>query len=240
MDRRIALAAALVLTLACASAPPAQHAVVVTQTRYENVARGPGAELCEPLASADQQIQKKQFADAEARVDQMLERFDEWLADKPGRPVSVANDAQLAQVRAATNGEALVPLDLCYAELFQRKAFIQIERGDPNAALATLERKAVAAPTMANTFTERGFILNQLRRYEEARRAYEHALYLIARYPENPDEALAQRGLGYALTELGDLDAAERAYERSLELDPGNPLARNELGYIQHLRQQQR
>jgi tetratricopeptide (TPR) repeat protein len=237
VHRRIALSAAL--TLACASAPPAPNGIVsVTQTRYENVARGPGAELCDPLPSVDEQIQRKEFADAEARVDQMLERFDQWLAGKPGRPVSVANDAQLGQVRAATNGETLIPLDLCYGELFQRKAFLQVERRDLDAALETLQRKGLAAPTMANTFTERGFILNQLHRYAEARRAYEHALYLIARYPANPDEAVAQRGLGYALTELGELDAAQRAYERSLELDPGNALAENELGYIQHLRQQ--
>jgi len=238
MVRRVALAAALTLTLACMSALPAKKAVVVTQTPYSNVARGPGAELCEPLSSVDEQIHKKQFADAEAGVDQMLARFDQWLAGKPGRPVSVANEAQLEEVRAATNGEALIPLDFCYGELLQRKAFIEVERKDPNAALVTLERKALVAPTMANTFTERGFILNQLQRYADARRAYERAIELVERYPTNPDGPVAYRGLGFAFTELGDLEAAERAYERSLELEPGNALAENELRYIEQLRKQ--
>lgn len=74
-------------------------------------------------------------------------------------------------------------------------------------------------------------------RFEEARSAYEHALELVERYPKNPDGPVALRGLGFALIELGDLDGAEQAFERSLELDPDNELAKSELRYIEDLRQ---
>ena len=49
-------------------------------------------------------------------------------------------------------------------------------------------------------------------------------------------KATALRGKGMALIELGDLDLAETTLKESLYYDPDNKLARNELGYIQHLR----
>jgi hypothetical protein len=39
------------------------------------------------------------------------------------------------------------------------------------------------------------------------------------------------------LIELGELDRAETAFKRSLEIEPKNDVALNELDYIQHLRQ---
>jgi Flp pilus assembly protein TadD len=45
-------------------------------------------------------------------------------------------------------------------------------------------------------------------------------------------KAMALRGIGYSLVELGDLAGARQAYEQSLEAEPGNETARNELDYI--------
>lgn len=50
-------------------------------------------------------------------------------------------------------------------------------------------------------------------------------------------EALALRGTGFALIELGDLPAVRQAYEASLQLDPASKIAANELVYIQQLQQ---
>lgn len=50
------------------------------------------------------------------------------------------------------------------------------------------------------------------------------------------DVAVAQRGRGFVLIELGDLNAAEAAFKSSLEIEPGNDVALNELQYIDHLR----
>ena len=50
------------------------------------------------------------------------------------------------------------------------------------------------------------------------------------------DIAVALRGRGFVLVEMGQLDEAETAFEDSLELDPNNPIALNELQYVEHLR----
>jgi len=43
---------------------------------------------------------------------------------------------------------------------------------------------------------------------------------------------VALRGIGYSMIELGDFAGARAAYERSLEVEPGNQIALKELEYI--------
>ncbi|WP_417396852.1 tetratricopeptide repeat protein [Gimesia chilikensis] len=49
--------------------------------------------------------------------------------------------------------------------------------------------------------------------------------------------AMARRGRGFVLIEMGKLDDAEAAFHASLELDPESEIALSELKYIAHLRQ---
>jgi len=53
---------------------------------------------------------------------------------------------------------------------------------------------------------------------------------------EFPDDLEAANRLGKALTELGDLDGAAAAYQRSLELDSTNVIARRNLTRIEEMR----
>ena len=53
---------------------------------------------------------------------------------------------------------------------------------------------------------------------------------------EFPDDLEAANRLGKALTELGDLDGAAAAYQRSLELDSTNVIARRNLSRIEEMR----
>ncbi|MGE0228000.1 MAG: tetratricopeptide repeat protein [Dehalococcoidia bacterium] len=53
---------------------------------------------------------------------------------------------------------------------------------------------------------------------------------------EFPDDLEAANRLGKALTELGDLDGAAAAYQRSLELDSTNVIARRNLARIEEMR----
>ena len=43
---------------------------------------------------------------------------------------------------------------------------------------------------------------------------------------------VALRGIGYSMIEFGDFAGARAAYERSLEVEPGNQIALKELEYI--------
>ena len=47
---------------------------------------------------------------------------------------------------------------------------------------------------------------------------------------------MSLRGLGFSLIELKQLDEAEKAFQESLQIEPENKLAQNELAYIQQLR----
>lgn len=54
---------------------------------------------------------------------------------------------------------------------------------------------------------------------------------------QNPDQAFGHHNLGCAyLDTMGDLDAAEREFEKALSLDPQFPRLRTQMGYIQLLR----
>lgn len=53
---------------------------------------------------------------------------------------------------------------------------------------------------------------------------------------EFPDDIEAENRLGKALTELGDLDGAAAAYQRTLDLDSTNVIARRNLTRIEELR----
>ena len=80
-------------------------------------------------------------------------------------------------------------------------------------------------------------MLNQLGRPKDGLASYRSALVLSRKHEANTRAiALALRGIGYSHVELGDLDAAERAYRESLEVEPGNTLAQGELDYIQQER----
>ena len=50
---------------------------------------------------------------------------------------------------------------------------------------------------------------------------------------------LRQRFVDRCPAWLGDLDAAQRSYEESLELDPSSDVAQNELEYIRQKRARQ-
>lgn len=81
---------------------------------------------------------------------------------------------------------------------------------------------------------ERGVALVSLKRYEEALSVYDE----LVNHPglDKPLLALIHRGRGFALIELGRLPEAETAYQKSLEIEPGNKIAQHELEYIEKLK----
>ncbi len=81
---------------------------------------------------------------------------------------------------------------------------------------------------------ERGAALVALKRFDEVLAVYDDLL-------KEPDldkamQARIWRGRGFALTELGRLLEAEAAYNKSLEIEPGNERAIRELAYIGKLK----
>lgn len=101
-------------------------------------------------------------------------------------------------------------------------------------ALAVLDLGLEAAPNSPALITERNATFFGLRRFDDALAAAKRGLAIPNLSPH--DAARLQRNLGNALTELGRLGEAEQAYRESLQLEPSNPLALNELRYIARLK----
>ena len=104
---------------------------------------------------------------------------------------------------------------------------------DAGLALSPLP-KARLGETVPSLISERGSALTQLKKFKEAIANYDMGLALSG--VDAKARARLYRGKGFALTELGRLDEAEAAYKASLKLEPGNPIAKNELAYIAGLR----
>ena len=108
------------------------------------------------------------------------------------------------------------------------------EVGRYDDAIRVMDLGLGAAPNSPMLVAEKGASLQALHRWPDALAQYEGGLAL----PDLPalDRARMLRGQGACFTETGRLDDAEAAYRASLELEPGNELARNELQYIAGLR----
>ena len=108
------------------------------------------------------------------------------------------------------------------------------EIGQSDRALAVLDLGRVAGPDSPLVASERDAALIALRRWDDALAGANQGLAVADLAPA--DRARLLRNRGYALTELNRLDEAERAYEDSLALEPGNALAKNELKYVAGLK----
>jgi tetratricopeptide (TPR) repeat protein len=86
----------------------------------------------------------------------------------------------------------------------------------------------------AELIGERGAALVGLHRWSDVLADYDDGLKIDDL--DKLAKARMDRGRGLALTELGRLDEAEAAYEESLQNEPGNAHALNELKYIARLR----
>jgi tetratricopeptide (TPR) repeat protein len=148
--------------------------------------------------------------------------------------VSVDNDDEASAFLAERGLQAkdVVLVDVACPAAYKLVAFHAFELKAPDRALVFLDKAIAIAPYFAEAYSERGFVLNQVHRAQEGADSYRKALAILELHPDTADKPVALRGLGYSLVELGDLAGARKAYEQSLELDPGNSTALSEIDYI--------
>ena len=140
------------------------------------------------------------------------------MKDQPGKSVSVSFN---------TYGIAALMLGSRAVSLQQ-----------PQEAVIWLDRGLAFQPDNLMLVTEKGMALTMQRRFAEALALYD------AQPPQDPlaepvdpnGMARIQRARGYCLIELGRLDDAEAAYNKSLELEPDHGGAKAELDYIRKAR----
>ena len=117
-----------------------------------------------------------------------------------------------------------------------KKGWIAAARRRFKEAETWLNKAVAMRPYSADSFIERGYLLTQMRRYDEGLKSYETAIELARTVPiEKVLEPAALRGLGFTLIELNNLPRARRAFRESLGIEPMNRIARGELMYIDGL-----
>jgi tetratricopeptide (TPR) repeat protein len=122
-----------------------------------------------------------------------------------------------------------------YSRAFYLIAYIEEELGNFGEASDALDQGLKLEPDHPMLLAEKAFLYQKQKQYDAALNLYKQAAARV--WASSAQIAHALRGQGYCLVELGQLDAAETAYRRSLELQPGNLTAINELGYITTHRQ---
>lgn len=111
--------------------------------------------------------------------------------------------------QAAENGLALDPAQSAWAVILAR---LQLEQGDANAAVATLERHAAHARSDADYQGLFAYLLQKQQRPTEAAERFKAALSL------RPGEGRWWFGLGVALESAGSGSEAKEAYAKAREI----------------------
>jgi tetratricopeptide (TPR) repeat protein len=188
-------------------------------------------------------VVKKLLPEAEEKLKAVTAACEGLMTDPNATYVCFHSAAQFDAFRKDVEKEkgeaaaiAVVRVSFVYGKALHLQAFIASARKQWPEALALLDREMQYSPYEALPYMEKGYILNAQRKHPEAIECYKKGLEVAAKR-EGTDQvrASAWRGIGFAQTELGDLDAAKTSYNESLKLEPNNKLALDELSYIENL-----
>jgi Flp pilus assembly protein TadD len=109
-------------------------------------------------------------------------------------------------------------------------AFLSVERRDFTSALKWLKKGQRLEPHNAKFLNETGIVYSLLKDCVNALASYEAALALPS--ASHRDQAVALRGAGVQLIELGRIEEAKEKLVQSLKIEPNSDVAKNELAYI--------
>jgi tetratricopeptide (TPR) repeat protein len=164
------------------------------------------------------------------------------LSDGPAENLLALTAAAAAAKKADAPNLPTVSVANFYPLMAMGLASYYDETGKPQDAIRVLDEglalsvnpKAALGAHVGQMMGEKGFALGVLKRFDEGLAVYDQGLANKA--VPTPEHARMQRGRGFILTETGGLDDAEAAYRASLEIEPNNPRALNELAYIAKLK----
>jgi tetratricopeptide (TPR) repeat protein len=114
--------------------------------------------------------------------------------------------------------------------------FLCVKNKQYDRAIEYLDKGMNLEPENPKYIIEKAAAFLNSRRFEEALALYDQ-LKDVGPHISSLDLAIAQRGRGFVLIELGKLDDAEKAFLLSLKYEPNNTVALNELRYIRNIRE---
>lgn len=118
-----------------------------------------------------------------------------------------------------------------YSKAYYLLAYIAVEQNDLAQALVYINQAIELEPDHPEVLCEKALIVQQMGQIKDAYELYVNAIYSRA-WNDEKIQAKAMRGAGIVLEEQGNLEAAAVMLKKSLELDPTNQLAMNELSHI--------
>jgi tetratricopeptide (TPR) repeat protein len=133
------------------------------------------------------------------------------------------------------NGKEIVWISPSYSKAFYYLAFISTEKQDWQNALHYVEQGLDLEPDHPLLLCEKALILGRLKRHAEAYDLYRKAIR-IRPWVSPGLKAQAMRGAGAMLADLDRLNEAEVILRESLRIEPQSENAKNELIYIEQLR----
>jgi protein O-GlcNAc transferase len=111
-----------------------------------------------------------------------------------------------------------------YFDALHLAGVIALQSNNPTLALELIGKVIKIQPDYAAAWSNRGYALNDLKRYEEALTSYERAIEI------QPDYAEAWSNRGYVLNDLKRHEEALTSYERAIEIQPDYAEAWNNRG----------
>jgi tetratricopeptide (TPR) repeat protein len=177
--------------------------------------------------------------------DPVLKHYEDKYKDEQRKIYAARSSTEslFYMLQAATAKQSAVALDYVWSEAYFLKAYASVDLGDLTTAEALLHKALAMSPQNAAYLEELGQLYQTQNKWSEAIVQYklaEEATHYSPEEVKKTDLARAWRGIGYILIEQGKLEEAEGYYHRCLKMNPADEKAKNELKYIEELRQKQR
>jgi tetratricopeptide (TPR) repeat protein len=196
------------------------------------------------LFSAQRDITHHQPEAAIATLDPVIDRH---AASYKGSKHDVycsrsMNETLYYMLLAKSQGRDAVAVDPAWSEAYYYKAYALIELGRIQEARAMLEKARALSPRNSQYLSELAHTWHADREWQKALDLFAEAEKAAAISPpevKNQEMSRALRGQGFSLIELGRLDEAEAKFNAALAIDRHDVRAKNELAYIEQLRQKQ-
>jgi tetratricopeptide (TPR) repeat protein len=133
--------------------------------------------------------------------------------------------------------KSLIWTSASYSNACYQLALVAVEQDQLDHALFCLDCGLELEPDHPELWSERGYLLGRFKRHDEALACYVRAA-LAREWAPASYVGRALRGQAVQLIDLGRLDEAEASLKRSLDYEPNNAAAQNELEYIAYLRRE--
>jgi tetratricopeptide (TPR) repeat protein len=174
--------------------------------------------------------------------DPVIEYFERTFRGSDKRVDAARNQMQalLYAVLPENKGKSVEVLNSTWADAWFMKAYALEELHQLDAAGVALERAMALSPMASLSVAERAYLAQVQGGCDRSIELYKQAESVAGsgsdETTKTEDLTRAWRGQGYCLTEQGRLDEAEALYKKSLQLDPADTKAKNELEYIRQQR----